>query len=218
MFNSRQRALILTLALCIGFAIGYARVKMSPVVVQDVPPHENTKALAGLDIGGPFTLTDQNGKAVTEASWPGQYLLVYFGFTHCPDICPTGLGKLADALNALPADTVAKIQPLFITIDPARDTADELKKYVTLFHPKLVGLTGTQAQIDAVVKAYRVYAQKAPVADDPQGSDQNYMMNHSSFTYLVAPATHGVGRVVAVYPHDDTGIQMADKIKESIKE
>lgn len=207
MFSPRQRMIILFLALLVGFGIGYARVKLSPVVIQDVPA--TTSPLAGTNLGGPFSLTNQDGKAVTETSWPGQYLLVFFGFTHCPDVCPTGLGKMAEALEALPAETLVQVQPLFITLDPARDTASQLKEYVKLFHSRLIGLTGTQEQIDAVIKAYRVYAQKQVI----DGDDKNYMVNHSSYTYLVAPD----GKVIDAYSHDITGADMAAKIKASVK-
>lgn len=209
MFSARQRLIILFFALLLGFGLGYARVKLSPVVMQDMPSRAESP-LAGVDLGGPFSLTDQDGTAVTEASWPGQYRLVFFGFTHCPDVCPTGLGKMAEALDALPAETLVQIQPLFITLDPARDTAPQLKEYVKLFHPRLVGLTGTQDQIDAVIKAYRVYAQKQVI----DGDTKNYMVNHSSFTYLVAPD----GKVIDVYTHDTSGADMAAKIKQQIKQ
>ena len=157
-------------------------------------------------VGGPFTLTDQDGKTVTEKSWPGQYMLVYFGFTHCPDVCPTGLNKIAEALNSLPADKVAKIQPILITVDPARDTAADLKVYVSLFHPKLIGLTGTDAQIEAAKSAYKVYAQK-------QGTGPDYMVNHSAFTYLLNP----YGEMVGLYSHDISLDDMSKQLNQAIK-
>ena len=204
MLKKQHRAVLLILAIAMGCGIGYARIKTAPVVMETV----SSQPLAGLDLGGPFTLTDQDGTPVTETSWPGQYLLLYFGFTHCPDICPIGLGKLADALNALPAGIAARIQPLFITIDPARDTAVELKKYVTLFHPKLRGLTGTQTQIDDIIKTYRVYAQKQII----DGDEKNYMINHSSYMYLVAPT----GKVIDVYAHDTNAADIAAKLKDQV--
>lgn len=205
MLTWRQRIIVILCAVLIGAGFGYLRI------LREGPEALNATPMAGLDLKAAFTLTDQNGKEVTEASWPGQYLLVYFGFTHCPDVCPTGLGKLTDALNALPADTVAKIQPLFITIDPARDTVKDMKAYVTLFHKKLIGLSGTQQQIDTVIKNFRVYAQKQ--TDPKHPDDKNYMMNHSSFTYLVAPD----GQVIDVYSHDATAKDMAEKIKGLVK-
>ncbi len=201
----RHRLILLVLALLIGCGIGYVRVQSDPALQSAGKP---AVPLAGLDLGGPFSLTDHNGQLVTEASWPNQYLLVYFGFTHCPDVCPIGLGKMADALTALPAAKQNIIQPLFITIDPARDTASELKHYVPLFNKKIIGLTGTQAQIDAVIKSYRIYAQKQII----DGDDKNYMMNHSSYLYLVAPNGH----VIDVYAHDTTAADIAAKLNDTI--
>ncbi len=162
--------------------------------------------VAGVTLGGAFTLTDHNGNRVTEHQWPGQYLLVYFGFTHCPDICPTGLSKITEALNALPPETAAKIQPLLITVDPARDDVNTLKTYVALFHPRLVGLTGSQAEIEHVKKLWRVYAEK-------QGNDKDYMVNHSGFSYLMNPD----GSTAAIFAHETTPEEMTEKIKKAVK-
>lgn len=159
-------------------------------------------------IGGNFTLTDQDGNTVTNKSWPGKYQLVYFGFTHCPDVCPLGLNKIAEALNKMPKDTAAKIQPIFITVDPERDTAAGLKEYVGLFYPTLVGLTGTPQQIEQVKDQFKVYAQK-------QGDDEkDYMVNHSSYTYLMSPK----GPLLEVYSHDTTAQEMADGIRKWVEE
>lgn len=173
---------------------------------HDIVPQDNdTPSYIGA-VGGPFTLTDQDGHKITEKSWPNKYLLIYFGFTHCPDVCPTGLNKIAVALDALPADKLAKIQPLFITVDPERDTAADLKNYVSLFHPKLIGLTGTSVQIEQVEAAYKVYAQK-------QGTGPDYMVNHSAFTYLQDP----YGRVAGLYSHEMTAQEMTKEISQAIK-
>lgn len=157
-------------------------------------------------VGGPFTLTDQHGKTVTEKSWPNKTLLLYFGFTHCPDVCPTGLNKIAEALNQLPKEKLDKIQPLLITVDPARDKAADLKVYVSLFHPKLIGLTGTDAQIEKIKSEFKVYAQK-------QGSGDDYMVNHSAFTYLWDPYKGLIG----LYSHDTTAEDMSKQINKAIK-
>ena len=168
-------------------------------------PHDTTN-VGGIAIGGPFTLTDHNGKTVTEKSWPGQYLLVYFGFTHCPDICPIGLAKMADALKQLPQNQMMKIQPLMITVDPERDIATDMKKYMALFDPRLIGLTGTKAQIEHVEKLYRVYAEK-------QGTGKDYMVNHSGFTYLMNPA----GENVAIFAHEDSADKIAQQLKTVVR-
>lgn len=141
---------------------------------QNVPPHTGS-------IGGPFTLVDQDGKTVTDAQFRGKYLLVYFGYTYCPDMCPTGLQSIAHALDQL-GKSAKKVQALYITIDPARDTPAKLKDYVASFHPSVIGLTGTPAQIQAVAKAYQVYYARAEQVDE-----HDYVMDHSSLIYLMDP-------------------------------
>ena len=130
-------------------------------------------------IGGPFHLTDDKGHDVTDADYRGRWMLVFFGYTNCPDECPLTLQKMASALGKL-ADRVA---PLFITVDPARDTPSPLASYLTNFDPRIVGLTGSEAQIAAAAKAYRVYY--APAQHEQPGAD---LVNHSTFLYLMEPA------------------------------
>src|SRR5580658_10300715 len=110
-------------------------------------------------IGGPFTLTDQDGKTVHDTDFHGKYLLVYFGYTYCPDLCPTGLDGMAHALTQLGPDA-NKVQPIFVTIDPARDTPEKLKDYLASFNPDIVALTGTPEQIADVAREYQVYYAK----------------------------------------------------------
>jgi protein SCO1/2 len=129
-------------------------------------------------VGGPFQLTDQSGRRVTEQDFKGQVTLVFFGFTHCPDICPTTLFEISEILKRLGPDA-GKVAALFVTVDPERDTADKLKDYLGNFHPRISGLTGTPAEIDAVVKTYRAYAKKVPL--DGGG----YTMDHSAVVYLM---------------------------------
>ena len=138
----------------------------------------------GLAIGGPFTLTNQDGKTVTDADFHGRWMLVYFGYTFCPDVCPTELQTISAALDKLGADA-AKIQPIFITIDPDRDTPAILADYVKLFDKRLIGLTGTPQQIAQVAREYRVYYAKVT----PK-SASSYLMDHSSFAYLMGPDGH----------------------------
>jgi protein SCO1/2 len=139
--------------------------------------------LAGARIGGPFTLTDQNGKTVTDADFAGKYRIVYFGYTYCPDVCPTDLTKIGAALRTLDKQaprTAQKIVPLFISVDPERDTPAQLKQYVGNFHPRLVGLTGTPQAIAQVAKAYAIAYMKEPT---PSG----YLMGHTEVAYLMGP-------------------------------
>ncbi|WP_448188724.1 SCO family protein [Azospirillum sp. sgz301742] len=157
-------------------------------------------------VGGPFQLTDHTGKAVSDADYRGKHLLIYFGYTFCPDVCPTELSTMAAALDAL-GPTAERVQPLFITIDPERDTVAHLAEYVALFHPRLVGLTGTPEQIRAVAREYRVYAAKAPGS-----GGEGYLMDHSSFIYLMGPD----GKFVAVFPGGTGPEKMAGDIKKRI--
>jgi protein SCO1/2 len=166
-------------------------------------PRDPGYAAAAMNIGGPLALIDQNGNPVTDDSFKGQYRLIYFGYTFCPDACPTELQIMAQALDALGPDG-KKVQPIFITIDPARDTPKQLAGYVPLFDKRLVGLTGTPAQIAAVAKEYKVYYAKA---DQPNGGP--YAMNHSSFVYLMNPE----GKFLTVFPSDMDGDKMASEIK-----
>ena len=130
-------------------------------------------------IGGPFTLIDQDGKTVTEADYKGQLTLVYFGYTFCPDACPTALGTITTAMNKLGTDA-DKVTPLFITIDPERDTQQVMKDYAANFHPRLRALTGSVDQVTAAAHAYRVYFTKAE-----GGDPKNYLMDHSTIIYLM---------------------------------
>ncbi|MEN9500051.1 MAG: hypothetical protein RIS83_1870 [Pseudomonadota bacterium] len=135
----------------------------------------------GLSLGGAFSLTDHTGRRVTEADFTRKLGLIYFGFTYCPDVCPTELGIMASALDLLGPDA-ARVMPVLITIDPARDTQAALADYVARFHPALIGLTGTDEEIAQAARAFRVYYRKV---QPPNASD--YVMDHSSFIYLVGP-------------------------------
>lgn len=134
------------------------------------------------DIGGAFSLVDHRGTKVTHRSWSNKYLLVYFGYTYCPDVCPTELQKMVMALDELERPYSERVQPLFITIDPERDTIDVLAEYVVSFHPRLLGLTGDMKEIRNAAKVFRVYYAK------PDGQDNvDYLLDHSSFIYLLSP-------------------------------
>jgi protein SCO1/2 len=135
----------------------------------------------GIALGGPFSLQDHNGQRVTEGAFAGRLGLIYFGFTYCPDVCPTELGLMASALDLLGPDA-SRVLPVLITIDPARDKPAALADYVSRFHPALIGLTGTEEEIATAARAFRVYYRKI---QPPGASD--YLMDHSSFIYLVGP-------------------------------
>jgi len=142
--------------------------------------------LEGAAIGGPFALTDQDGKPFSSDALTGKYRIVYFGYTFCPDACPTDMAVLGKAMRILDqkdAAKSAKVQPLFITIDPARDRPAQLKQFVAAFYPRLIGLTGSEAQIAAVAKEYAVSYRKQPAADGASG----YLMDHPRIAILFDP-------------------------------
>ncbi len=138
-----------------------------------------------VNIGGPFNLVDHRGRRVSDASFRGRYMLIYFGYGYCPDVCPTELATMGSALDALAGQADA-IQPVFITIDPARDTPDFLADYVAQFHPRLVGLSGTADEIAVAAKAYRVFYARSR-SGDSAGDATDYLMDHSSFVYFMGP-------------------------------
>jgi protein SCO1/2 len=157
-------------------------------------------------IGGPFELVDHTGRTVTEADYADSYLLVYFGYAYCPDVCPTELLVVGQAMDEL-GDLGAKVQPLFITIDPERDTPEALAEYVPEFHPRMVGLTGTPEQIKAAAKTYRVYFR----AGEPD-EDGAYLMEHTSYTYLIDPT----GEYVTHFAYGQGPEKMAEIISKHL--
>jgi protein SCO1/2 len=155
---------------------------------------------AALTVGGPFSLIDGDGRPVTDQTWHGKYMLVYFGYTYCPDVCPTTLTNLSDALDKLGAKA-DRLQPLFVTVDPKRDTPPVVKQYAAAFGPRIIGLTGSAEQIAAAAKAYRVYYAEHRTGPGPD----DYSMDHSSVLYLMGPD----GRFIAPLRADLTGPEMA---------
>ena len=161
------------------------------------------------NIGGPFTLVDHTGETVTEADFRGRAMLVYFGYTYCPDICPFSLQAMAAALDRLSAEQRARIQPVLITVDPERDTVEQLSQYVQspAFPDNLVGLTGTEDQIADVTSAYRVVYRRAGEGDD-------YLMDHSSIIYLM----DAEGEFVDVFTHGTDPQAMAERLQDFLEE
>jgi protein SCO1 len=129
-------------------------------------------------IGGPFKLTDQNGKTITDQDFKGRPFLVFFGFTHCPEVCPTALFDISEVFNKLGPDA-DKVNALFVTVDPERDTPETLKEYLSSFNPRLIGVGGDPDALAAVAKAYRVYYKKVPLKDG------DYTMDHTAIVYLM---------------------------------
>lgn len=155
-----------------------------------------------------FELVDHRGNRVTEQDFKGRWQLVFFGYTFCPDICPTTLTTMAEVLDAL-GDDVDQVAPLFITVDPERDTKEVVAAYVAAFHPKLIGLTGTPEQVKAAAKSFRVYYAKAEKADSPDG----YLIAHSGYIYLMTPA----GEYEAVFTENrNPSEELAAEIKKRL--
>ncbi|MCP3734074.1 SCO family protein [Sphingomonas sp. RP10(2022)] len=170
------------------------------------PAATEAPPLAGARIGGPFTLTNQDGRTVTDRDFAGQYRIMYFGYTYCPDVCPTdaaAIGKALAQIDRSDPELGRRIVPIFVTVDPERDTPAVLKAFVANFHPRMVGLTGTPAQIAAVSKAFAVFAGKGEA--QPGGG---YLMNHSRTTYLMDPD----GKPLALLPSDKDAQAVAAEI------
>jgi protein SCO1 len=167
--------------------------------------------LAGAKIGGPFTLVNQDGQSVRDTDFAGRYRVVYFGYTFCPDVCPNDMLKIGQAMKLLDKDAPrvsAKVVPIFITVDPERDTPAALKQFVGNFHPRVVGLTGTPEQIAQVAKSYAVYFKKRP-----PGPGGGYLVDHLAVAFLMGPN----GDPIASLPIDKDAQTVADQIKHWVR-
>jgi len=174
----------------LGFAAALALSACHPKPAESPP-------LEGAAIGGSFTLTDQDGKSFSSDSLKGKYRILYFGYTFCPDACPTDMAVLGKAMRQLDAKdpaTSAKIQPLFVTVDPARDTPGIIKQFTGAFYPRLIGLTGSDAQIAAVARQFAISYRKEPA---PAGAS-GYLMDHPRVAYLFDPE----GKPIEMLPVD----------------
>lgn len=161
----------------------------------------------GVTLGGPFSLVDHTGRTVTEADFAGRFMLVYFGFTFCPDVCPTELGTIASALDLL-EEAGERVTPVFISVDPERDTPEAMADYVSRFHPRMVGLTGSPEQVAAAARAYRVFYAKV---NRPEMSQ--YLVDHSSFIYLVGPD----GRVRSLFRPETSPEVIAEAVRGQLR-
>ena len=159
-------------------------------------------------VGGPFTMTDQNGRRVTEKDFLGKHMLVFFGYTYCPDICPTELQVMMAALDQL-GEQAEKVQPVFVSIDPARDTPEVMKAYVENFGPRLIGLTGSAEEVAALAKAYRAYYAKSGDTSSPDA----YLMDHSSIIYLMGPD----GRFRKHFTYTTDAQRLAGELREQLE-
>ena len=199
MLRNRQALIpyLLLVAALIGGVLWYESEK--------VPGLGRVVTTGQADVGGPFQLTDQGGKRVTDKDFRSRYMLIYFGYSFCPDVCPTTLAVMAQALEKV-GDRSQRIVPILITIDPERDTPKVLEDYVKAFGPSFVGLTGSVDEIKAVEKKYRVYAVKKPL----EGG--NYGMDHSSVIYLMGPD----GKMVSFYDEAISPDDLAKDLKQKV--
>jgi protein SCO1/2 len=180
------------------FALGLVALGVAATVL--LVPKAGQEATSS--VGGPFTLTDQDGRRVTERDFAGATHLVFFGFTHCPDVCPTTLQQIGDVLQALGPkgkDTKA----LFIAVDPERDTPEALKTYLASFDPRIVGLTGSTEEVAAAVKAYRAYVRKVPTKGD------DYTMEHTALVYIMDGRNRFVNALNLMKPADQAAAELA---------
>ena len=177
-----------------------------------LPPAARSAAqqdpLAGR-FGGPFSLVAQDGRRITERDFAGRFVLITFGYTHCPDVCPTDLVAMAQALDAL-GEAGGRVQPVFVTVDPARDTPAVLAAYVASFHPRLLGLSGAEAEVAAAAKAWKVHRRK--VLTSP-GSTEDYLVDHGSLIYLMGPD----GGFLTLFPANTPGETMAAAMRKYLE-
>ncbi|EKD60857.1 MAG: Protein SenC [uncultured bacterium] len=183
----------------LGGTLGY--IQMQRANDKFAECRSSVVAGGGGDIGGPFTLVDETGKTVTDKDVLTKPSLVYFGYTFCPDVCPLDNARNAEAIDLLTAKGY-EVAPVFISIDPERDTPEILRDFTDNLHEKMIGLTGTPEQVQAASRAYKTYYKKQDTGD------QYYLMDHSTFTYLMLP---GSG-FADFFNRDDTPEQMADRV------
>ena len=196
----------------LGFAGGIAVAAGAWLFTAQEPPRRSAAELMDVlmwnrePVGAPFTLTDHNGKPRTDADFQGKLMLIYFGFTFCSDVCPTDLVAIASAMDELGPASEA-LQPLFVTVDPEKDTPEQLKEYVRLFHPRLIGLTGDARQIRKLTSAYKVYFAKAEPA---KAADRG--IEHTGYMYLMGRD----GRYLGFFPPGTSADRMVDVIRPLI--
>ena len=200
MLRTRQ-AIILAVLLVVALAAG----AFLWLQADRLPGLGRTITSGRIAVGGPYALTDQDGRPRASTDFGGKYQLIYFGYTFCPDVCPTTLALAAAALDKMGPDQ-DRIVPVFITIDPARDKPEVLKKYLAAFGPRFVGLTGTEEQIAAVEKEFRVYAKKQPMKGGTYG------MDHSSVLYLMGPD----GKLVSFFDEVTEPEELAKALKAKL--
>lgn len=215
------RAFLIAGLACLVFA-GGAAPGASPGTAS-AAGGKHAGATTAATIGGPFELVDHTGRTVTERTFRGRFMLIFFGYTYCPDICPTNLQIISDAMDRLGA-AGSSVQPIFISVDPARDTVETMADYVGNFHPRLLGLTGTRQQVRAAARAYRAHyfkfypmpAKHEPGKTDGAGAGDGdvYFMAHPTATFLMGPE----GEFLRKFVHETSPEAMAAGIRAYLKD
>jgi protein SCO1/2 len=178
---------------------------------SETPAQPEQPPLAGARIGGPFALTDQNGRQVRDTDFAGRWRMVYFGYTYCPDVCPTDMAKLGQAMRLLEKQApreAAKLAPIFISVDPERDTPAVLKQFVANFHPRFTGLTGTPEAVAQVARSYAVYAKKQPPSEAG-----GYLVDHAAVAFLM----DSQGKPIVSLPIDKDAGAVAEQLRHWIR-
>lgn len=187
----KQKYLIVGAIAVLAVLLVWLLLFWNPGKPTTTAPHKLSNALSAAPQGGDFTLTGAAGP-ISLQDYRGKITLLYFGYTFCPDVCPTSLSLMAQAMSALPPDAVQKVRGIFVSVDPERDTVARLKEYAPFFHPQITGASGTPEQIAAIARQYGVsYMKHKPNAEG------NYVVDHSSITYVIAPD----GTLAATLPH-----------------
>lgn len=206
-FFKQNQLVVLSIAL--AFLIGgfvYFVGNSEPLFVKEQPT-SGTSHSGQPDIGGSFTMQNQHGEKVTQNILTGKNTLMFFGFTHCPDICPMSLATITDALEQLPPETRKDYQVIFVTVDPARDTPELMAEYLGSFNDDYIGLSGTEKQLEDMAEKYLVY-----YARNPDSHPEHYLMDHSAYIYHFDPT----GKYVTHYSHKIDPDVLARDLKENL--
>ncbi len=203
MSKSKEKKPIMRILITVSLLIVAVLVWMSYLKKEETPTAaQSSRAL----IGGSFELVNHKNESVTSQDFLGKYMIVYFGYTYCPDVCPMDLQIMSDALSYLEPEKLEQLTPVFVSVDPERDTPEVMAEYVNYFHEDLIGLTGTVEQIEQIKKAYRVYAAKADDSAD-------YLVDHTAYTYLMDKQ----GKFLQHFNHGEYPEIMAEKIASLIQ-
>lgn len=200
---NKTLAVIAALLVVVVVGLGPRLAQWAGIGMGDSSGGGSTSAVA---IGGPFTLVNGAGETVTEQDFKGKWSVVYFGYTFCPDVCPTGLSTVGQAIDMLPPDMQEQVVPVFVSVDPERDTPEVVGEYVRHFHPRMVGLTGSPEQVAEAAKEYKVYYKKVEEGDGP------YLMDHSAIAYLMGPD----GQFVRHFSHGVSPEDMAKGLRQAM--